>query len=390
MDERKMRALSEVKKGFLSCTIWKDKLYFISEGELILMSMDTINGEIEYIEPLFNHAQGRWKLADRMLSVGRNIYVLESDGTRMIEYHAEENTCRYFDINCAVYVCSNYAGFTIYKDKAYIFPSFLNEMVIVDLKSGEVKHKKDLSKNICYIPDLNDAVPAKLFSCGCRIENSDWIFMERNKEVLEYSLEEESARKHKLPGVINGCVHAEWKDDLFYILDIEGKLYTWDIQTGNVEKWLLDEAKPYPNYREMVVTDRKVWILPEVGNDILSIDKETRKTEKYNKYPLDFVHAAPDNYSKYYVHCEDKKNYYFSMHSGNYIFCVEKESGKERWIKPHFPNEEKIFDFYKKNSLYINEWGYHLSDYMRFIRNEKSALNKQILNNGEKIWKGMK
>lgn len=396
MDKLKVKALSEIKKKlFLSCVIWNHKLYFISEAELILMEMDTSSGEIKYIDnsSISNNTgclRTKWKLSDWMLAIEKNIYILESDGMRMIEYHVQENTCRYFDINCNVYVCSNYAGFTVYKDKAYIFPSFLNELVIVNLKSGEVKHKEKLCENICYTPNLNEPVPQKLFSCGCRIENSEWIFMERKKEVIEYNLQEGYVRSHKLPDLINGCVHAEWKDDLFYILDLEGKLYTWDIQTGNVEAWLVDEVKPYPNYREMVVTNKKIWILPETGDDILSIDKETRKAERYYKYPSDFVYTAPDYYSKYYVHCEDKENYYFSMHSGNYIFCVEKESGKERWIRPIFPNMENILDYYKKNSMYINEWEYYLCNYIRFIKNEDSALDRQIINIGERIWRGMK
>ena len=382
-------------KEFLSCIVRGNKLYFISEAELVLMRMDISSGEIEYIDnPYIVNSTGnfrvRWKLADRMLSYNKNIYILECDGTRMIEYHVEKNTCRYFDINCSVYVCSNYAGFTIYKDKAYIFPSFLNELVVVDLISGEVEREEKICKDISYIPDLKKAIPHKLFSCGCRIENSEWVFMEQNNEVIEYDLEKRYIQNHKIPKVIHGCVHAEWKDNIFYILDLEGKLYTWNVENHDVEDWLLDTGRPYPNYREMVVTKKKIWILPEIGEDILLIEKETRKSEKYYKYPSDFRYAAPENYSKYYVHCEDKENYYFSMHSGNYLFCVEKESGKERWIKPYFTKIKKVIDYYKKNSMFISEGVYTLSNYMKFIIDDKSDINGQVSYIGEKIWKGMK
>ena len=78
------------------------------------------------------------------------------------------------------------------------------------------------------------------------------------------------------------------------------------------------------------------------------------------------------------------------MHSGNYLFCIEKESGKERWIKPYFTKIKKVIDYYKKNSMFISEGVYTLSNYMKFIIDDKSDINGQVSYIGEKIWKGMK
>ncbi len=392
MQKKHKKENMEIKKIFLSCTILKQNLYFISEAEHILMRMNVLNRKIEYLDnpTTYNtNDSATWNSADQMISFGGNIYILESNGRRLIEYFLAENKCRYFDIECDGYVCSNYAAFTIYRDKAYIFPSFLNELVTVDLKSGEVIHKRNLCADIFFMTNNKECIPTKLFVCGCRIENIEWTFMQRNNEVLEYSLETEHFQRHKIPDIIHGCVHVEWKDNLFYILDLDGKLYTWDVQTNDIEEWLSEEGNQYPKYREMVITDEKIWILPNTGNDILFIDKRTKEIEKYLEYPEDFCYGAPDYFSKYYVHCEDGDHYYFSMHSGNYIFSVEKKSGKERWISPIFPEIEQIFGFYEKNNICMSEWGCSLSDYIKNAKQKNGLLSGQVSGTGEQIWKRM-
>ncbi len=384
--------ISKMKNKFLSCTIFQDKLYFISEAEHILMRMDINSGKIECIDnPIMYHIDeciyGKWKLADRMVSFDGKVYILEADGGQLIEYFVSENRQRCFDISCSAYGCSNNAAFTIYKNRAYIFPSFLNKIVIVNLNSGEITYKQNFCTDILYKFSNEGNIPPKLFSCGSRIGNCEWIFLQYGKEVLEYDLEAEVIRRHKIPGVINGCVHAEWKENLFYILDLDGRLFSWDVKTGNIEQWLL-EKKAYPEYREMVVTDKKIWILPDFGEDILLIDKKTKKMQKYSNYPSDFSYDAPQEYSKYYVHCEDEGYYYFSMHSGNYIFSVEKKSGRERWIRPYFEEKEEIFKYYCKNNICIeeNKCGFFLPDYVNYTNWHNRLSNKWGCYAGQKIW----
>lgn len=382
-----------MRNKFLACTIFDHDLYFISEEDCILMKMNIDSGKVEYLnrpnsfdvqisDPLI------WKLPDKMIVHERKIYVLETDGKRLVEYYVDENRYRCIELDCSVFECCNFAAFAIYNDKAYIFPSYLDKVIVVDLTIGSVIQQLSICTDILYEFGKTESIPSKLFSCGCRVGNSEWIFMERLGEVVEYNMETDEYQRHIVPAKIKGCAHAEWKNDTFYILSLEGKVYKWNFYNNNVREWSLgNQSKSYPAYREMVITNGVIWILPEVGNDILLIDIEKDYVEKYSNYPVDFSYEAPEHYSKYYVHCEDDNFYYFSMHSGNYIFCVEKFSGKEKWIKPIEPN---YIEYYAKNSCYVNERRYNLKNYFSNINLKRFFLQNEKFNIGSRIWERQK
>lgn len=382
-----------MRNKFLAGIIFKHDLYFISEVDRIMMKLNINSGKIECIDnpvgveqPVSNSSI--WGLPDRMIVYEKKIYVLETDGKRLVEYFVDENRYRYMEINCSVFECCNFAAFAIHKEKAYIFPSFLDKIITVDLKTGRVIQELKIKSDIPYVFDKTKRIPPKFFSCGCRVDNHEWVFMERLGEVIEYDMETEDYYRHTIPAGIKGCVHAEWKYGVFYILSLEGKVYEWNFRTNSVREWNLgNEAKPYPTYREMVVANKIIWILPEIGEDILVIDIEKNKVKKYLNYPMDFSYEAPKQYSKYYRHCEDENYYYFSMHSGNYIFCVEKQSGKEKWIKPIEPEEADYMEYYVRNGWYLNEKEYTLGNYIQSMKVKYQSLQKDQFSIGSVIWR---
>lgn len=88
---------------------------------------------------------------------------------------------------------------------------------------------------------------------------------------------------------------------------------------------------------------------------------------------------------KYYGYCENSKFYYFAMHSGNYILSIEKESGKEKWLKPIRILEKRAI--YNRNNHWksvceLKELLWEISKLKEITTNNKAI----GLITGKKIW----
>ena len=78
------------------------------------------------------------------------------------------------------------AACTIYDNTLFIFHSFANRVVKINLDSGKIVSKKELCPNIDYIFNREKDsycvsgkkidVFHKLYSCGCQVNNDIWLF----------------------------------------------------------------------------------------------------------------------------------------------------------------------------------------------------------------------
>ena len=193
-----------------------------------------------------------------------------------------------------------------------------------------------------------------------------------------------------LPESIEGCIHAIWKNGLFYILTIEGNIYTWDIKHSEIKVIFKYRGKmSYLNLSKIVVTDKNIWCLPAFGDDIVIISGE--KVNIYDSYPADFKYH--DNIrSRYYEYCEDRNNYYFAMHSANYILCINKDNGEERWFRPIEPEiEEKIRYHIKNISLNMEELEFGIKGLFMALKENLDYIHEDENNFiGKKLWSTLK
>ena len=180
---------------------------------------------------------------------------------------------------------------------------------------------------------------------------------------------------------------------MFYILDIHGDVYQWDSnQNILIEIFDNEEKGNLFKFEKVVAAGKKVWILPSLGEDIFVFDKDKEEVEKYIDYPKDFKYEMPDDRGKYVSYCEDDSYYYFSLSSGNFILSIGKENGKETWILPKWPSEDKRQEIlFKRNYPIVPEELYGLSGYLALMKskNIEKIVNKGI-KTGKEFWEKIK
>lgn len=381
-----------------------DNLYYVTHEEHVIKKLDLRKGKTEYIDNPEGYIPTEWYGVDKLFFSDGKLYLFEQNGKRMLQYSLEEKISRCFDLNCNISNCNNLAACTIYDNTLFIFHSFANRVVKINLDSGKIVSKKELCPNIDYIFNREKDsycvsgkkidVFHKLYSCGCQVNNDMWLFTERKQMVLKYDLSTEKYVQYFLPQIIKGCVHAIWKNELFYILSVEGNVYSWDFFNNKVE--ILFDCRNeyvYPCFGMIAVTDETVWLLPCLGEHIYIINLKNKEKKRYSAYPEDFKYYTDPNRSKFYGYDEDKRSYYYAMHSANYILVIEKRSGKETWLKPVEPDLNEKTEYYKNNYpiQQYDELEFGLEGYLMILAKKRFVSHKKEERGlGESVWHTLK
>lgn len=390
-----------LKTLFPACTRDnRNGLYYVTHIDHSIKRLDVSNGKTEYIDNPGEYKPRQWKGVDKLFFQNDFLYLFEQGGKKLLQYNVLDGKSKCFELDYDLNNCDNWAVVTMYHDTMFAVPSFANRIIKLHVNSG-AESSMELCSDIDYQFDSkkyfgtkdNIIMPYKLFSCGCRIKKDIWLFTETNQYVVRYDLLEEKSVQYLLPDEIRGCVHAVWNEKLFYILDLDGRVYSWDYLSNKTEI-IFDckTPKPYPYFRKLVITSKNIWIVPFTGKDIYIVRLEDGKESVFNNFPIDFHYFEDDGRSKYYDYGEDEEKYYFTMHSVNYMLVIRKVNGEGYWLKPIEPAAEECLRYYIKNydtSFSEKEW--KLEEWIKANVEESAATRLNgIVNIGELIWNNIK
>lgn len=351
--------MNHLKTLFPACvTDKKGTMYYVTHAERAIKELDLETQKVRYIGNSGSYIPREWIGVDKILIHNEKLYLLEQSGKAAMEYSLLEKTSRIFDLKYCMHNCDNWGVCAVYNGTLFLFPCFSNQLIKVDLKGNGAVEKEELCPDIDFVYMQENSrgiskggefsIPHRLYSCGCQVDSDIWLFTERKGIVLKYDLQTGTNIQCMLPENIDGCIHAVWKEGLFYILSTEGSVYSWNPSDGKAEI-LFDSRNryPFPCFYKIAVTDTNIWILPCFGEDILIVDLSDGNERVYSAYPKDFYYYEDPNMSKYFGSFEDDVNCYFAMHSANYILIIEKKTGQEKWLKPVEPELHEKVGYYK-------------------------------------------
>ncbi len=360
----------EKKSMFSVCAFADGKIFAITNihGNLPIVINIDVN-EIKLLMDLENY--DLHFAPDIMLSDGDDIYALELAGNRLLHYHIAERKCEYFDIECHRKSWGNFAAFAKYRNELYIFPTHSDEAVRLSFKLGKIEIKRNVKlinpgyKEL-FMLDKNK----ECFSCGCALDNIMWLFQKQGNLAVAYDMKYNTWKNYELAISIKDCVHTAAYRGKIYILSSEGKVYVLNPLNVGVEE-ITDCSNGGTDinmFSRLAVTDKKIYLLPFLGQDIFSVDLNTKKVKKYELYPEGYGYYLPEGWTKFYGYCEDEDHYYYAMRSMNFMLVINKRSGKERWIKFKVPrNRDYNSSYLKYNKGIISEAVYGIAGLLDFL-----------------------
>lgn len=327
-------AIVEKNILFSTCVLIDNRIYAFTQCGYFPVKINLSNKDMSYIDGLEGYQPF---IADEMLSDGENIYVLELNGERLLKWNLLTKKCDYFIIKCGKMEWGNCAAFVYYKENIFIFPKYRDSIIKIDVRTGELEKRKKLYTEIKSNVSDDGKKEFIYFNCGCSKKNLIWLFREQNNQLVVYDLDKDNWKKYTLSLNVEHCVHIAEHSGNIYFLNSRGKIYCWDMK-NDVMKLLadcVDNRKIYDEFGRMAVTDKKIYLLPAQGENIICISTITGEKMIYQHYPKQFRYSIPNDWSKYYGYSEDEKYFYFAMRSANFILGIDKERGEIFWIKPN-------------------------------------------------------
>lgn len=320
---------------FSTCACINKKIFAFTSFKRLPIVIDLKSKEIDLLENIQEYDSTF--MADFMINDGDDIYVLELNGNRIMKYNVVNRKCEYFDISCGKREWDNFATFAKCGENICIFPLYIHEIIKVNFETGKIHRDKGLYLDLRNYVEQEQEI--KYFYCGCKVGKIMWLFQRQGNLVVAYNMENDTWKKYKLSVKINNCVHVVRHNGMMYILSAEGMVYCWNMTDDPVEL-IADCSNQEANFNTFIriaVTDKKIFLLPSLGEDIVIIDLKIKQISKYEDYPIEFKYYRPEGWSRYYGYCEDDDNYYFAMRSTNLILSISKRNGTIGWVKPEHP-----------------------------------------------------
>lgn len=281
---------------------------------------------------------------EKMVQTNGKIYGFEARSENMVIYDPIGKSCQCKKLNYRQNAWGNSLSIIPYRDDIYVFPKYKDYILKIDTKTDQVI-KID---NATYT-QMNKDVCAG-------IKGGYVYFLGRNSnKAVEYNLDTNQCREYGLSHDLGNIVCVQYFDGLFFLLSRDGELATWDAE-DNVLKTLVPSFIKGDNihyFSRCTVTKENIWLLPDLGEDIYVYCQENAKLEKYNGYPEGFAYLMTKDWGKYLTAHEYKGMYYHDMHSANHILCIDKNSGKEKWIKPSIPGRMEECQYYIENGYQV-------------------------------------
>lgn len=368
---------------FPACIVLNNCMYCVTFGEHILERINMSTYEVEYICDSNKSVLRELTTVDLIKINGKYIYLFEYNGKRVIQVHIETKKTKVFQ------VCEEenggYASAEFHNNKLYLFPKFINQIIIIDLNTEEIERKENIFQNIETKEKVNwlykDVEFSKRICSKTYIkDDSIFIFSEISNIVAKYNITSGVIDNSKVLDLANGCISVQLQDDRCYLLDESGKLFLSDVYLNKLSL-IIDTEKPYPYFMDFAVAKHLIWFLPCFGNEIMVYD--INNITIYKDYPLDIKYIEAKSHSKFYGCCEDKENYYFAMHSANYMLIISKTSGKEKWVKPK-ESCKRYLQYHRDNV--IQEGLMNMDEFIINVEHREES-KRDATNIGRIIWK---
>lgn len=329
--------------SYCDFVISDEKIFFINYRNLPV-SLDMQGGAAEIVSGIKKYSEVlKMGSIEKMVQANGRVYAFESRSEKMVIYDPGRNCCQCIELDFHQNDWGNALAITLHGDDIYVFPKYKDFIFKIDTKTDQVT-KID---NPAY------ARMDKNVSAGVN-SGHVYFFLRDSNKVTEYDLHTGHCREYNLTHQLGNLARVQYFDGLFFLLSRDGMLSTWDAKDNVLETLVSPFIEDNLHYFSLcTVTKKNIWLLPDLGEDIYVYCRESKKLEKYDRYPEGFAYLMTENWGKYISAREYRGIYYHDMHSANCILCIDKNSGEEKWIKPSIPGRMEECQYYIENGCQV-------------------------------------
>ena len=321
-------------RNFISAVEKDGVLYWVTERAGYFMKMDLKTRTASFLEPKWmgmDAMYGGWAI---LMEEEGILYGIAGNGRFFFKYHILSGRAESYEIRLEKYLLHDYTAVCKQGDEICLLGYHMGCLLKIHCMTGEIKTEQlleDMPMECEFAYAATNAVYNGIIRCFCH-EQPVAVF---------YNMKDGSKEVIKLPMSLEHPLYVQETERGFYFLNTSGDVFLWDSKTGDANKMF---KNPYGEkeyyFAFLCIQNKKLWLLPCNGEKILSYDLETKTYQEFEKYPSGFAYQDLKDMSKYGRPVEANGNIYFSMHTGNDIFCVDKK-GYGYFLSAQWPGMEE-------------------------------------------------
>lgn len=333
----------ELLQGNCGCML-NNKMLYVTEKNGTFVQVDLSNGEVEVL--------GRDALKSKVTYIAvidDAIYAVDANGAWLAESKIEGGKIIYHDLECDG---KRFVSICRYKGKIFFFLRDETAVMVFDALS------KRTERYTFTVPYSSDG---SIFDVGCFCRDSMFLFNLVQKVCVRYSLS-----SYQVDSIKNITL----ADSISSITYANGKIYAL---AANTVYEMTDDFTPVVTVQDkslctrLCVTEKHIWMMPGLGEDIFIYSMETGQYRTFDEYPNDYEYSIKEGWWKFMSWCGDNKYIYWLMRLNNYILKIDRESGQGSWIKPFIKNPSLAVKQYLDKRQLVSEGICSLEQYLTYI-----------------------
>lgn len=328
-------------------------MYFFSSQNGLLTELDMETNNTFYLPMIVDEVCGQAGSIDIVQIHNNKIYALKNAGDGLIEYDLNEDTYRCFNPECAEKLWGNYIYMTEHNSQLFIFCRAINRVKVFDCNTKE-------------FTTIEYDIENQTFTFGTRVDDVVWLFPKNGRMVAAFDLNARKVSTYIIDITFEDAVNCWAEDGEIYIITIRGDILVWNTEETDVDTFR--KAKSNEQVGRIVVTEKKIILLPSLGQNIIVIERDTCQERIYEEYPEGFRYEANPGWSKYYGYCRDANKIYFAMRSANFMLIIDKKTGEMSWKKPLGLSDENKMELYVNGGkLQLTEGEFSLTGFIDYL-----------------------
>lgn len=283
---------------------------------------------------------------ERLIRIGQMLIAVSINGEELYVYDSAAKHWQTTEIGCHQAVADNYIDVAVNDRFVYVIPKYRAFIIKIDAQNREITK--------IAAPFLTQMVGQK--TVVCMKGSALYFFESQSDRVLVFYPDTEKYREVKIECPLRRVASAQDKEGGFLILSEDGYLSRWAEESRCMEP-VIEPAEAFGTdyFLEFAVTEKNIWLLPKLGEDIYVYERQNRTLKRYMGYPDHFLYLGPKQREKYLRGHEDQDRVYFGMHSASHFLVIHKKTGVAEWIEPIFPSEKDENCFLVKRRPYLME-----------------------------------
>ena len=385
---------------FISCAKLNNDFYCSTFAHGYTIKIDLNTGVCHLVGGAVPNISQKWGLVLGYAYWNGAVYFVDASYKQIARYELHTKKTDYIEWNgrhCSD-MSPNICYVASYKDRMFIFPRFDGIVSVVNMSDNKLENEISILHKVSYeyIEEKRhtvlgeETIPIPLISAVVKKDDSIYVFSSFSDSVTYLSMIDYSVKE--IPFDWNGkdIIDAAFSQGKFYILDSCGDVYIWIKNNTRVKLFIKSDQNEGYYYSRILPTDENIWILPGWGENIRKIDLGNGRDTIYDSFPEKFEYIKADRYrAKYAYGFDDDQKYYLSSFAANYLLTIDKNSGKEQWLRPHGIEKKDVKQFIIDNHV-MKCLENELFDLDTFLDVAKLESNEKVIDSradyGKYIW----